>query len=128
MCSRALEVGPSSVRVACADNHDGFGISSSHEPPLVAEATSSCALPRRFDRLIDFGRAAKCLLTLVVALFELAPEAIAASTAQPPQTIAESPVGVVADPCAGVPTSPTADHQTTADPYNSWMKEWRALD
>ena len=25
----------------------------------------------------------------------------------------------IADPCAGVPTSPTADHQATADPCNS---------
>jgi lysophospholipase L1-like esterase len=128
MCLRALEVGPASVRIAAAGNHDGFGINSSHEPPLVAEATSTCALLRRFDRLIDFSRAAQRLLTLVVALLELAPAAIAASTAQPPQPVAEPLVGVVADPCTGVSTSPTAAHQATVDPYNSWMTEWRALD
>src|ERR1700682_5544718 len=110
MCLRALEVGPSSVCVACADNRDGFGTNSSHEPSLVAQAMSTCALLRRFDRLIDFSRAANPLLTLVVALFELAPAAIVASTAQPPQTVAEPLVGVVTDPCTGVPTSPTADH------------------
>jgi len=125
-CLRA--VGPSSVRVACADNQDGFGTNSSHEPPLVAEATSICALLRRFVRRTEFSRVAKRLLTLVVALFELAAAATAASTAQPPQTVAEPPVGVLADPCTGVPTSPTADHRATADPYNSWMTAWRALD
>ena len=37
-------------------------------------------------------------------------------------------IGVSADPCAGVPTEPTAAHQATADPYGSWMREWLALD
>ena len=127
MCLR-LGFRPSSVRVACADNHDGFRTNSSHESALVAEATSTGAPLRRFDRLIEFTRAAKRLLALVVALVELAPAAIAASTVQPPQTVAAPLVGVLADPCTGVPTSPTADHQATADPYNSWMTEWRALD
>jgi lysophospholipase L1-like esterase len=99
MCLRALEVGPSNVRVACADN-----------------------------RPIDLSRAAQRLLTLVVALFQVAPAAIAASASQPTQTVGEPQAGVLADPCTGVPTSPTADRQTTADPYNSWMTAWRALD
>jgi lysophospholipase L1-like esterase len=128
MCLRALEVGPSSVRVARADNHDGFGTNSRHALPLVTDGTRTCALLRRFDRVIDLSRAAKHLLTFVVALFELAPAAIAESTAPPPQTVTEPLVGVVADPCTGVPTSPTTAHQAAADPYNSWMTEWRALD
>ena len=37
-------------------------------------------------------------------------------------------IGVYADPCLGVPVQPTAAHQASADPYGSWMGEWRSLD
>jgi lysophospholipase L1-like esterase len=37
-------------------------------------------------------------------------------------------VGVLADPCAGVPIAPTAAHQAATDPYQSWMHEWLGLD
>ena len=37
-------------------------------------------------------------------------------------------VGVVADPCTGVPLNPTAAHKATSDWYGAWMKEWLASD
>lgn len=37
-------------------------------------------------------------------------------------------VGVLDDPCAGVPIVPSAAHQASADPYQSWMHEWLGLD
>jgi lysophospholipase L1-like esterase len=40
----------------------------------------------------------------------------------------EPVIGVYADPCLGVPVQPTAAHQASADPYGSWMGEWRSLD
>ena len=45
-----------------------------------------------------------------------------------PSPPAAPAVGVLADPCAGVPIAPTAAHQATADPYQSWMHEWLGLD
>lgn len=38
------------------------------------------------------------------------------------------PIGVSANPCAGVPIKPTALHKATPDPYDSWMHEWLGLD
>jgi lysophospholipase L1-like esterase len=37
-------------------------------------------------------------------------------------------IGVVADPCAGVPITPTAAHKATSDWYGSWMQEWLGAD
>jgi len=37
-------------------------------------------------------------------------------------------VGVLEHPCAGVPIVPTAAHQASTDPYQSWMHDWLALD
>jgi hypothetical protein len=47
----------------------------------------------------------------------------------PPAAPSAAPsVGVRTDPCAGVPVAPTAAHQATSDPYQSWMHEWLGLD
>jgi lysophospholipase L1-like esterase len=48
----------------------------------------------------------------------------ATSSAVPPQL----QVGVVPEPCAQVPTEPTALHHAAADPYRVWMDEWLARD
>jgi len=45
-----------------------------------------------------------------------------------PAPVATPEVGVLDDPCAGVPIAPNAAHQATADPYQSWMHEWLGLD
>jgi lysophospholipase L1-like esterase len=45
-----------------------------------------------------------------------------------PAPAAAPAVGVLTDPCAGVPIAPSAAHQATADPYQSWMHAWLALD
>ncbi len=37
-------------------------------------------------------------------------------------------IGVSEHPCLGVPIEPTAAHQASADPYESWMHEWLSLD
>ena len=37
-------------------------------------------------------------------------------------------LGVVADPCVGVPIEPTAEHKASGDWYERWMHEWLALD
>jgi lysophospholipase L1-like esterase len=37
-------------------------------------------------------------------------------------------IGVVENPCVDVPIQPTAAHKASADWYDSWMKEWLALD
>jgi lysophospholipase L1-like esterase len=54
--------------------------------------------------------------------------ALSVSAAQASSMGAEPRVGVLPDPCANVPVSPTPAHEATADPYKSWMSEWLALD
>ncbi len=44
-----------------------------------------------------------------------------------PAPVATPAVGVLDDPCAGVPIAPNAAHRATADPYQSWMHEWLGL-
>jgi lysophospholipase L1-like esterase len=41
---------------------------------------------------------------------------------------AVSAIGVVDQPCAGVPIAPTDAHRAAADWYRSWMHDWLALD
>lgn len=37
-------------------------------------------------------------------------------------------IGVSEQPCRSVPVQPTAAHKASADPYQSWMKDWLSLD
>jgi lysophospholipase L1-like esterase len=43
-------------------------------------------------------------------------------------TAAGPTVGVLDDPCTGVPLEATAAHQATTNPYISWIHDWLALD
>ncbi len=38
------------------------------------------------------------------------------------------PIGVVDDPCAGVPVQPTDAHRASGDWYGNWMHDWLAAD
>jgi lysophospholipase L1-like esterase len=71
-------------------------------------------------------RSTMTTLELVVAAAAIT-LVISASAALSP-TAAGSPVGISADPCARVPIKPTSAHEATANPYDSWMREWLALD
>jgi lysophospholipase L1-like esterase len=63
-----------------------------------------------------------CLFLSPIALGE-------ASAPAPAAAVAPAPViGVSDQPCQGVPTAQTAAHNATADPYQSWMREWLSLD
>lgn len=62
---------------------------------------------------------------LLIACLGAASQGLAADL---PDPRAAPVVGVRADPCAGVPIAPSAAHQATTDPYQSWMHEWLALD
>ena len=53
-----------------------------------------------------------------------APLAFAAA----PVPAATRVIGIVANPCQGVPLEPTLAHKAAADPYEAWMREWLALD
>jgi lysophospholipase L1-like esterase len=61
----------------------------------------------------------------VLALFTLLPALCLGIT---PARAANVTLGVVADPCVGVPIEPTAAHKATGDWYEAWMHEWLALD
>jgi lysophospholipase L1-like esterase len=62
---------------------------------------------------------------LLIGLFGAAAPGFADLLPAPP---ARPAVGVTSRPCADVPVAPTAAHQATADPYQSWMREWLGLD
>ena len=64
-------------------------------------------------------------LSFIVLVTLLAWSRVASSDAAPEAT---PPLGVVADPCVGVPTEATAKHKATDDWYGAWMREWLSLD
>ncbi|MDE2220858.1 MAG: GDSL family lipase, partial [Gammaproteobacteria bacterium] len=64
---------------------------------------------------------------LVAASMVLGPLATG-DPAGPSSATAAPTVGVSEQPCRGVPTQPTAAHNASADPYQSWMREWLSLD
>jgi lysophospholipase L1-like esterase len=66
-------------------------------------------------------------LKLLPAAIALTLAISAAADAPPPSTTGPD-IGVSRDPCARVPIEPTAAHKAAADPYESWMSEWLALD
>jgi len=65
-------------------------------------------------------------LSLAIA-FLIGTLACSASPAGTTETAPPS-VGVLDDPCTGVPLEATAAHQATANPYMSWMHDWLSLD
>ena len=61
------------------------------------------------------------LLTLLGLASPVRADAVPAPPAAPA-------VGIVTDPCAGVPIAPTAAHQATSDPYQSAATHHRSAE
>jgi lysophospholipase L1-like esterase len=77
--------------------------------------------------ILAMRRTMTTTLELVVATTAITLVISAAAAALSP-TAAGRPVGVSADPCARVPIEPAPAHEAAANPYESWMSEWLALD
>jgi len=58
-------------------------------------------------------------------VFVMIATAAAASTATAAD---DAELGVSDQPCRSVPVQPTAAHQASADPYQSWMHDWLSRD